>query len=376
MKGKHLNIVSFGIPYPPDQGGLIDVFYKMKAFIDEGIKVHLHCFEYNREPAKILNELCESVHYYKRNLSKLDLFAKKPFIVISRTSEELVNNLMKNNYPILFEGLHTFYYLDDKRLRDRMKIVRTHNIEHIYYKHLARVEKNVFRKYYFYNESNKLQSFQKILKKADGIAAISLNDTAYFQKRCANVKTIMAFHSNNEVTIKKGKGDYVLYHGSLNVGENNEAALYLIKNVFNDLKIPLIIAGNHPSKELKDAVKNKKYIELKNNISTEEIYKLIRNAQINILPTFQATGIKLKLLAALYQGRHCLVNSTMVKDTGLEKLCVIKDSPEEMKSSVKKLFSVPFSQEEIKQREDILLHNGFSNKQNIQELIKFLFRAV
>lgn len=376
MPDKHLHIVSFAIPYPPDQGGVIDVFFKIKAFHEAGIKIHLHCFEYDRKPAKILNELCESVKYYKRKFSQFDLFARKPFIVISRTSDELMKNLLKNHYPILFEGLHTCYYLDDKRLKDRLKIVRTHNVEHVYYKHLARVEKNVFRKYYFLNESNKLQTFEKILKKADGIAAISKSDTAYFEKRCENVRTVMAFHSNNEVNIKKGKGDFVLYHGSLHVGENNEAALYLVNHVFNDLKIPLIIAGNHPSKELKEAVKNKKNIELRYNISTDEIYKLIRNAQINLLPTFQATGIKLKLLAALYMGRHCMVNTAMVKDTGLESLCIVHDTPEKLKPAIKEMFTVPFQQEDIAHREKILEQNGFSNKKNIEEIIKLLFHGV
>jgi len=374
MPDKHLNVISFGIPYPPNQGGLIDVYYKLKAFKEAGIKIHLHCFEYDRYPSKMLNEICFSVNYYKRKYSKFDLFGNKPFIVISRTSEELVKNLLKNNYPILFEGLHTCLYLDDKRLKDRYKIVRTHNVEHVYYHHLARVEKNVFRKYYFFNEGNKLRSFQKILKKADGIAAISKNDTLYFQKRYSNVKTITAFHPNNEITIKKGKGDYALYHGSLHVGENNEAALFLIKKVFNDLKIPLIIAGNHPSKELREAVKNKKNIELRSNISTDEIYQLIKNAQINILPTFQATGIKLKLLAALYTGRHCIVNSAMVKDTGLESLCVIKESPADIKNLIKEYFTKPFTQEEIDSRENLLVHNDYSNRKNIKELIRLLFR--
>ena len=78
--------------------------------------------------------------------------------------------------------------------------------------------------------------------------------------------------------------------------------------------------------ELKEAIKKNKNIQLKENISIEEIYSLIQNAQINILPTFQATGIKLKLLSALYTGRHCIVNSPMVANTGLESLCHVADS--------------------------------------------------
>ena len=76
----HLHIISFDVPYPANYGGVIDVFYKMKALHEAGIKIHLHCFEYGRPAAKELESLCEKVYYYKRNMSKLQLFSKLPFV--------------------------------------------------------------------------------------------------------------------------------------------------------------------------------------------------------------------------------------------------------------------------------------------------------
>ena len=46
---KHLHIISFDVPWPADYGGVIDVFYKVKALHDIGVKVHLHCFTYGRQ---------------------------------------------------------------------------------------------------------------------------------------------------------------------------------------------------------------------------------------------------------------------------------------------------------------------------------------
>ena len=68
------HIVSFDVPYPPDYGGVIDVFYKIKALSELGVKVHLHCFEYGRGQQNELNKICSSVTYYKRNLNKIKLF--------------------------------------------------------------------------------------------------------------------------------------------------------------------------------------------------------------------------------------------------------------------------------------------------------------
>jgi hypothetical protein len=370
---KEVDIVAFDIPYPPNYGGVIDVYFKIKAFKNAGVKVNLHCFEYGRKQSAELESVCEKVFYYKRDISKTNLFRKRPYIVVTRTSDELINNLLKTNNPILFEGLHCCFYLDDERLSNRKKIVRTHNIEHDYYQNLAKVEKDIFKRYYFSNEAQKLKSFEQILDQADGIAAISLHDKAYFSERFINVEAVSAFHPNEKVNIESGLGKYVLYHGSLAVGENNEAGIFLINNVFNDIDIPFIIAGNKPSKELRIAAERNKNIIIKSEISTSDIYKLVTEAQINVLPTFQATGVKLKLLAALYTGRHCIVNNPMVKDTGLGEICIIRDTAKEMKRAVLEYFTKPLTLEEIERRKHLLEEGIFSNTFNINQLMEMLF---
>ena len=147
------------------------------------------------------------------------------------------------------------------------------------------------------------------------------------------------------------------------------AALYLIEKVFNDLSYKLIIAGNKPSDELKKAVASSSNIVLYDNLSHNEIQKLIADAHCNILPTFQATGIKLKLLAALFSGRSCIVNTPMVINTGLESLCTIADTAAEMKEAVKNIMERSFPLDEIKKREEILL-NDFSNTENAAKVIR------
>jgi len=119
-------------------------------------------------------------------------------------------------------------------------------------------------------------------------------------------------------------------------------------------------------------VRKNAIIQLRSAISTDEIYSLVQNAQINILPTFQATGIKLKLLSALYSGRHCIVNAPMVINTGLEPLCHITDSSPEMKREIIRLMNTSFSVEEKQKREKIL-EEYFSNKTNVRKLIELLF---
>ena len=369
---RHIHIISFDVPYPPNYGGVIDVFFKIRALHAKGIKVHLHSFQYGREQAKVLNKYCFSVNYYPRNVAKSLLFMKQPYIVISRNSESLIEELLKDDYPILFEGIHTCNFLNDERIAGRIKIVRTHNIEHDYYTNLAKVEGNIFKRYYFYNEASKLEAFEASLQKAQVIAAISRNDTSYFDKKYKNAFYIPAFHSNEQVHINPGKGNFAFYHGNLAIGENNEAALYLVNEVFNNLKVPLIIAGARPTSDLRNAVAKKNHITLISDLTTKQIHQLINDAHINVLPTFQPTGIKLKLLSALYNGRFALVNPMMVENTGLEVLCDIATTPSEMREHVLRLMETDFKAADIKTREKVLNEN-FSNAVNVQKLIDLIF---
>ena len=372
IETKKLHIVSFDVPFPADYGGVIDVFYKIKALQEAGVEIILHCYNYGRAIAPVLEEFCVKVYYYKRNLSPYLLLLKTPFVVNSRNSKLLLERLAKDNYPILFEGLHTCKLLDDKRIAKKNKFVRTHNVEHDYYKLLALAETRFSKKQYFALEANKLKKFEKVLSHAQGIAAISKNDNLYFQSQWYNSHHISAFHSNSKIKCKKGKGKFVLYHGNLVVAENDVAAKFLIEKVFSKTKIPLIIAGNKPSKELILLVEKNKNVELQNTISNEEIIELIKEAQINFLPTFQPTGIKLKLLAALFNGRFCMANSLMVSNTGLEKYCVVEDNPLQMIKNLEYYFEKDFSEEELLFRKQIET-SEFSNAYNCKKLIELIF---
>ena len=369
---KHLHIVAFDVPWPADYGGVIDVYHKLRWMANFGLKINLHCFEYGRKPAKELKAICSQVHYYHRHAGKGHLLSRLPFIVSTRTSEELLNRLLKDDYPILFEGLHSCAYLNHPALKNRHKVVRTHNIEHHYYEALSKAENNLFKRYYFKAEAAKLEKFESQLRHAQAIAAISAPDLAHLSKFHGAVAQVSAFHPNDAVTTTPGTGTFCLYHGSLDVAENNMAALFLIEKVFSGLKIPLVIAGNRPSDQLREAANKHRNISIRDNVNTAEIHQLIADAQVNVLPTFQATGIKLKLLAALHMGRHCVVNGPMVEGTGLEPFCRVENTEKRMRAAIQDLFETPFSQSEIEKRKQLTI-GPFANSTNAQRLVNLFF---
>jgi hypothetical protein len=368
----HINIVTLNIPLPANYGGVIDIFYKIKAFYEAGIKIHLHCFEYNRERNDELNLYCESVNYYRRNLKLINNLSLKPYIVTSRKSKLLTRELIKNNYPILYEGIHTTSNINCKELNNRIKIVRTHNIEHDYYQNLYKTEIYFNKKLYFFIEALKLKYFEtRQLSNANLIAAISPNDFNYFSMKFKKTVLLPGFHQNELVNINLSDGKYVLYHGNLSVNENIEAALYLINSVFTDLDIPFYIAGSNPDQQICKAAEINKLIKIIANPSENEMNDLISNAQIIVLPTFQATGIKLKLLQSLFIGKHCIVNNFMVENTNLEKLCIISNSSQDFIVNIQKYFLLKFSNKMVEERK-IVLDKYYSNRKNISMFIEVL----
>ncbi|MDR1115290.1 MAG: hypothetical protein LBL33_03930 [Tannerella sp.] len=108
---KKLNLVSINIPWSANYGGMIDIYYRIKALHDCGIKIIPHCFEYERPRATELECICEKVYYYRYCTGIWANIVCLPYNVYSRKNKRLITNLLENNYPILFEGLHTCYYL-------------------------------------------------------------------------------------------------------------------------------------------------------------------------------------------------------------------------------------------------------------------------
>ncbi|MBE2247377.1 MAG: glycosyltransferase [Candidatus Competibacteraceae bacterium] len=371
MKAKNLHIVAFDIPFPPTYGGVIDIFHKIRHLHKQGIQIYLHAFEYNRIQAPELAAYCKEVYYYPRKKPIRLLFHSLPFIVATRIHADLEGNLEKDDYPILFEGLHTCGSLLNPNIRSKQCIVRTHNIEHQYYHALATHHTTSIKRWYYKKEAHKLASFEKILQDATGIAAISPNDTTYFNHLYGKTKWIPPFHPEDHVISSNGTGDYALYHGNLKIEENNRAALYLVEQIFSKTDFPLVIAGQNPSLILRKAIAKHKHIRWIAPESQSQMNALINDAQLHVLPSFQSTGIKLKLLHSLYKGRFCIVNPTMIEGTGLDNLCVIANEPQSWIHQISHYRNAIFDEQEKQKRVEGL--RAYDNKCAAEQLIQLLW---
>lgn len=377
MNESRIHIVSFNIPYPPNYGGIIDVFYKLEALAGNGVKIILHAFGYGRKPAPELEKYCEKVYYYQRKTGILSQFSALPYIVYSRRNRKLLTDLLADKAPVLFEGLHCCYYLNHPLLKDRLKMVRAHNIEADYYRGLAQNAASPFLKLYFRWETWRLKRFEPVLSRADYILTLSTTEKKYFEARFGTEKTVyvpLFFHNpliqtDFHTEIKP----FVLYHGDLSTPENHKAATFLMDSVASrDKTIPWIFAGLNPRKDFLQRAEKYENVTVSANLEEEKMLRLIREAGVHILVTGQVSGVKVKLLHALAGGQHCLANNAMVEGSGLEKLCrIISDCPDEILKTVRECLQNQISETEIIQRKTVF-RQIYDNNANALKIKSFL----
>lgn len=368
---RNLHIVSLNVPYPPDYGGVIDIYYKIKTLSNLGAGIILHCYQYGRDRSEKLESLCKEVHYYDRSRGVKYFLSSIPYIINTRSHEKLLKNLLNDPYPVLFEGIHTTFSASHPDLSEKKLILRAHNIEHEYYRGLYKVEKQLPKKMFFLTESIKLARYEKRLPQKLIIAAISLTDADYFRERFRDVVHLPPFHPYDQLNCQPGLGDYVLFHGDLSVPENVASVQYLTENIFRKVPYKVIIAGKNPDPDLIKSVNSFPGIKLVADPSEYEMNELIINAQINLLHSFQSSGIKLKLISSLFNGRHCIVNPEMVYGSGLDDLCYIPKNPDQTLNLVKRLMNLPLGIDELNQRKTILSEH-FSNVKNARIILDIL----
>ena len=362
------------MPFPPDYGGVMDVFFRIKQMKEAGFVIILHCFDYNDRAKEFnirkLKEYCWEVHIYSRKKSIFFLFGKQPFIVRSRQNKLLLNNLLKNDYPILFEGIHTTSFLSCPELKRRHKVLRTHNIEHNYYRYLADSTNQFFKRLFYIIESRKLKRYEsKILPVAQNVLAISEADKRFFEKLNPQTEVLLpSIDFDQKTVVRQIDEKFILFHGNLSVEENEKAALFLIAKVFTKIDFPVVIAGKSPSVRLQKAITPLTNVSLIASPNEKEMETLIASAHIHLLYSFQDTGVKLKLINVLQNGKFCITNNAIVRSLPVKKLLILANSPEEILFALKDLMGRQFDDKIMADRKQFLKMIYHENKMILNKI--------
>ena len=371
---KSIHIIAFDVPYPPNYGGIVDVFYKLKTLHKLGAKITYHCFYYkgNNEPSSELEQYCDTIYYYprKNNIRKL-FFSKSPFVVASRDSKLVLENLLKDKAPILFDGIQTCHFLAHPSLKNRVKICRANNIEHKYYRGLANWETNKLKQYYYNWEAKKLEKFERQFSHADAILSVAKMDIPHFSQHAPTYHVPPFFNQKPSKQLSNNIDPFCLFQGNLSVTENIESAIFIIEKIAPLSNHKIVIAGKNPTQRVIDMAQAQSNLELISNPPQIEMERLIHTAQVNLLLTFQQTGIKLKLLHALESGKHIIINKFM-DDSGIfAEMCTVENQPKSITDRINELMVTPFS-EAIKNNRDQVFSKYYDNEKNGLKILELI----
>lgn len=352
-----LHLVCLRCPWPDDTGGAREMLDRLKCMHKRGIHVRLHYFgqPLDTPVQEALAPFCARIYAYPRKLSIRRLFRGQPYIVSCRSNPELLNRLAEDQYPIVFDGLHTTAHLAQLFQSGRKIVVRMHNDEVRYYAELARSARNPLKRFYFRWESIQLHRWMKLLPAGISVGCIQQQEQLRLQAKFPSLRVFL-LPPVIPVTIhtQTGTGGYCLYHGDLSVPGNERAVIWLLKRVFAKIKLPLVIAGKSPSAKLEKLIHFYQHACLVSNPSRSELIDLISKAQINVLPSRTRTGIKLKIFDALQYGRHCVVNREMAESSPWTDSCRVVEDAEKMAADIKSLYAIPFTEKMIDTRRERL----------------------
>lgn len=371
MQIKPLHIISFDNPFPPNYGGVIDVFYKIKALHALGFTIYLHCFYENRnEVSEELKAITKMVFLYKKNRNPIFLLFPFPFSVISRFHKDLVKNIDSVAAPILFEGLQTTMIINKIKVQNRKLFLRLHNLESNFYAGMSKNETNFFKKMLYRLESKKYVTYQNKFAHFDHVFTLSKQEFEFVKTKTEKVSYIPVFHGNESFKYSAQYGDYALYHGDLRLPDNKKAAIFLI-TLFQ--KIPdynLIIASSVGKDFVENQLQNLGNIKFVLIDNEEHLTSLLADAHINVLLSFQQSGTKLKIVNSLFKSRFCLINDNMVDDERILNLCHIANNEKEFIEKINQLKNLPYTQNEAR---EIVLFEVYNDMDNAKKLESVIF---
>jgi hypothetical protein len=366
---KFIHIVSFDVPFPPDYGGVLDVFLRAKGLKNLGYSVILHCYEYGRGRTHDFSEIADEIHYYDRQTGFKSLLSKLPYIVKSRNSEVLMDRLMQDQHPILLEGQHSTFWVHELNKNNRKVGIRMHNIEWQYYTDLAINAKTTSERLYFRTEARKLKK-QELQLKTIPVLCISTSDLDYYQNLGFHALYLpVTIHPDLILKPTEGKESFALYHGNLSVSENEKAIDKLIQeNKRSKFHLPVIIAGKNPSPFLRKKIQKQGW-ECIANPSDAELNELMSSCSLHLLIGFKSAGVKLKVIRALLTGKPCITTPEMVGSSALEKHCEIWAATSPLSDKINAVLAT--NQEPTNRLEELEMEFGIGKLKSVLQEIGF-----
>lgn len=326
---KKILLLTPTLPFPPVSGGVIKS-NKVVSFLSAKYQLSVACFLKN-DDAQHKDEFLTTIKLHVFISLELEIPRTAKNLLLSNI-QGIPLNLYRNKsaafnqkindvihqYDVVFcDHYVMFQYIPDD-YKGRI-ILHEHNCEYLIWKRYAAIEKGLLKKFALLNQAYRIKKYeQEICKKATVILAAP-NDIEELVKIGADkTKFLETYHLGDDNLLNEPDLDFdktekaLLYIGTLSWEANIDGLVWFCNEIWQHVKqqhpdIKLYIIGKKPDERLKTIASKDNQIILAGFVENVEPY--FQKSRIFITPLRFGSGIKVKVINALYRGIPCVTTS-------------------------------------------------------------------
>lgn len=315
-------------PYPPKDGGAIAIYNLSKSLALLGHQVTIYAMETSKHkvetnvPDKNIELKYSFVDTRINPLKALInlIFSKFPYNAerfVSKKYLKGLEDILKANQfdAVHFEGPYVGFCLETVRKYSNAKLVlKSHNIENEIWERSGRLEKNIFKKYYFTNLAKRIRKFEESLyNNFDFIFAITERDKNELLKLGLKKPVLVVPVGIDPPKLKKIDmvPDSVFYIGALDWIPNQEALTWFVDNIWPKLYLKYTglrfhVAGRNAPSWIINYLKKTGIVY---HGEIEDSHSFIRNMGIMVVPLFAGSGMRVKIIEGMSLGKSIVTTS-------------------------------------------------------------------
>jgi polysaccharide biosynthesis protein PslH len=398
-------LLSNKFPFPPKDGGALATYNMIRGLAEAGNDVDLllmntskHFTENPESNIDVpgLNKV--KIVYIDNSVKFLSLafnfvFSTLPYNVGRFTSRRFKNALIEllndNNYEIVqLEGLFLAPYLKFIRENSNAAIVyRSHNVEYIIWQKLCIRENSFLKRWYLRVLYARIKKYEaSFINSYDLLVTITENDLEILNslgnKKPAIVAPFGMYNpglSGNNV-VRSGKLN-LLYIGALDWMPNIEALNWFVKKVWPVVrrKFPEMVfrvAGRNAKKDFITDIAEKGVI-CHGEIDNSGEFLAAENG-IVVVPLFSGSGIRVRIIEAMFAGRPVIASSVAVSGIPVENEIniLLADDSERFVHYIEKLVIDRDFAMIIGSNARQFAHNNYENRKISEDLLDFYKKSL
>lgn len=384
-------------PYPPLDGGSIAINNISMGLVKQGVKLkvltvstHKHPFKPDETPKKWLKKTKAEGVYVDTKLNVVDaissLITNDSYNISRFFSADfdiyLTRILQKKDYDVvLLESLFMTPYMATIRRFSNAKIVlRSHNLEFMIWKRLARASTKKVKAAYLHLLARQLKSYElSVIEQVDGIAAISPKDAAEYEKVLDDKTPVITIpfglKTKNYPPQEKQYPNLNLFHlGAMDWMPNIEAIEWFLEKIWGKVNASYpdmtLNLGGRSSKKFKV---NPKYKNINFLGEVPDAKEFMLEQDVMIVPLLSGGGMRIKIIEGMALGKTII--STTIGAEGIYcehgKDILIADTPEEFFNCIKLLIEQPELKTTIGKNARLTIERDYDNKVLSKKLVEF-----